>query len=57
MPPFGMLAAVDRRTVQGLSLLDLLVSLALLALLVYLTHLDWRVRETPPPPAVAAPAA
>jgi hypothetical protein len=52
-----MLAAVDRRTVQGLSLLDLLVSLALLALLVYLTHLDWRVRETPPPPTVAAPAA
>jgi hypothetical protein len=34
---------------RGLSLLDLIVALALLALLVYLVRLDWR-REAGAPP-------
>jgi hypothetical protein len=38
---------------RGLSLLDLVVTLALLALLVYLVKLDWR-REAGAPPAHSA---
>jgi hypothetical protein len=37
-----------RAATRGLSLLDLLVTLALLALLVYLVRMDWR-REAPAP--------
>jgi hypothetical protein len=42
-----MLARVRREETAGLTLLDVLVALALLALLVWLVRLDWR-----PPPAV-----
>jgi hypothetical protein len=47
-----MLRAVKRPATRALSLLDLVVAIALLALLVYLVRLDWRH-----PPAETAPAA
>jgi hypothetical protein len=49
--------AVERGVQRGLSLLDVLVVLALLALFVWLLRLDWaghrRLREVPAPTAVA----
>jgi hypothetical protein len=48
-----MLRVVWRGAARGLSLLDLVVVLAVLALLIYLTRLDWRPRrpaEAPAPP-------
>jgi len=50
---------VERDAQRGLSLLDVLVALALLALFVWLLRMDWagnrRLREEPPPTAIAAP--
>jgi hypothetical protein len=40
--------AIFERVARGVSLLDVLVALALLALLVYLVRLDW-LRLSPPP--------
>ena len=37
-----MFAAVTRRTTAGLSLLDLVIVLGLLAVLVYFVRQDWR---------------
>ena len=42
-----MLRAVRRETGRGMGLLDLLVVLALAALLVYLVRLDWRRSPSP----------
>jgi hypothetical protein len=51
--------AVGRNAQRGLSLLDVLVALALLALFVWLLRMDWaghrRLREEPAPTAIAAP--
>jgi hypothetical protein len=45
---------VRRRAGRGLTLLDVVVTIALLALLVYVVRLDWR-RVAPPPAPKAAP--
>jgi hypothetical protein len=53
-----MLGGVGRGAARGLSLLDLVVVLAVLALLVYLTRLDWRPRRpaaAPPTTTIAPP--
>jgi Tfp pilus assembly protein FimT len=51
--------AVERDGQRGLTLLDVLVALALLALFVWLLKMDWvghrRLREEPAPTAIAAP--
>jgi hypothetical protein len=51
--------AVGRNAQRGLSLLDVLVALALLALFVWFLRKDWaghrRFREEPAPTAIAAP--
>ena len=51
--------AVTHDAESGLSLLDVLVALALLALFVWFLRMDWaghrRLREEPPPTAIAAP--
>jgi len=41
---------VGRRAERGANLLDLLVVLAVLALLIWLVRLDWRRLEPPPRP-------
>jgi hypothetical protein len=52
---------VTRDAESGLSLLDVLVGLALLALFVWLLRMDWaghrRPRGEPPPTAIAAACA
>jgi hypothetical protein len=46
-----------RRVARGLTLMDLLLTLAVLALLIYVVRLDWSAPPAAPPPAtVAAPA-
>jgi hypothetical protein len=49
---------VTRDGQSGLTLLDALVALALLAIFVWLLRMDWaghrRMREEPPPTAIAA---
>jgi hypothetical protein len=51
--------AVERDAQRGLTLLDVLVALALLALFYWLLRMDWaghhRFREEPAPTAIAAP--
>jgi hypothetical protein len=51
--------AVGRNAERGLSLLDVLVALALLALFVWFLRMDWaghrRLREESQPTAIAAP--
>ena len=51
--------AVTRDAESGLSLLDVLVALALLAILVWFLRMDWSGRRhvEPPPTAIAAPQA
>ena len=50
---------MTRDAESGLSLLDVLVALALLAILVWFLRMDWaghrRLREEPSPTAIAAP--
>ena len=52
---------MERDAQRGLTLLDVLVALALLALFVWLLRMDWaghrRLREESAPTAIAAPAA
>lgn len=43
-----------RRVARGLTLMDLLLTLAVLALLIYVVRLDWSAPPTPAPPAPAA---
>jgi hypothetical protein len=47
---FAIVRRVTRRDPAGLSLLDLLVVLALFALLIYVVRLDWQrpLPESPP---------
>ena len=49
---------MNRDGQSGLTLLDVLVALALLAIFVWLLRMDWaghrRMREEPPPTAIAA---
>jgi hypothetical protein len=52
---------VERDAERGLTLLDVLIALALLALFVWLLRMDWaghrRLREESAPTAIAAPMA
>ena len=54
---FAMEPGVTRDAESGLTLLDVLVALALLAILVWALRMDWagrrQIREEPPPTAVA----
>src|SRR5262249_22349021 len=47
VPRFAILRRVPRGDARGLTLLDLLIALALLALLVWLVRRDWRSAEPP----------
>jgi hypothetical protein len=50
-----MFARVARGATRGLGVVDVMLALALLALLIYVLRLDWRRHPVPPPPAATSP--